>query len=157
MAAEDDPKPPPRETQAVALVRSSLGDSTLELPPDWHRSSVVSAPTPPGHYAPNLVISRDRLRPDETPATYCARQLVDLARHLRQFKLHGRRELTIGGRVAHEIACGWAGQQGPIEQRITIVAHEGGVVTCTATMPRPRAAELAPLFERIVASLELGG
>ena len=50
------------------------------------------------------------------------------------------------------------GRGGPIEQRLTMVPRDdGSVLTCTATMPKARAGELAPLFAQIVASLRFIG
>ena len=45
-----------------------IGDATLGVPSDWHVSSIVT-PAAPGQYAPNLVVSRDRMRPGEDLTT----------------------------------------------------------------------------------------
>jgi hypothetical protein len=135
--------------------RYQLGEEALQVPDGWTVSAVVSVPAAKGEFVPNLVVTHDRLRPEETFATYIARQLVDLAKHLRQFKLHGRRDLEVGGRAAHEVACAWMGERGPLEQRITIIPKDGGIVTFTATMPKAKVEGLSPVFESIVSSAEI--
>jgi hypothetical protein len=135
--------------------RYQFGEEALQIPEGWNVSAVVSAPAVPNQLVANLVVSHDRLRPDETLATYVARQLVEFAKHLRQFRLHGRRDIEVGGRAAQEIACAWIGERGPIEQRITMVAKDGGVLTFTATMAKSKVDELCPVFEGIVSSAEI--
>ena len=135
--------------------RFPVGDEVLHLPDDWKPSLFVSAPAPKGVFVPNLVLSRERMRVDESFSTYLARQLVQFAKNLRQFKLHSRRDLEVQGHPAHFISCGWTGDQGPIEQRITLIPLDGVVINFTASMAKASAPEMEPLFESVVASAEL--
>jgi hypothetical protein len=135
--------------------RYQLGEEALQIPEGWHVSAIVSAPAAKGEFVSNLLVSRERMRQDETFPTYVARQIVEFAKHLRQFRLHTRRDLEVGGHTAHTIACAWAGEGGQIEQRITMIPKDGAVLTFTATMTKAKAEELSPVFESIVSSAEI--
>jgi hypothetical protein len=136
-------------------LRHVFDDASIECPNDFIVTAIMTVRTKEKEFAPNVVFSRERLRQDESPGTYVARQLVELAKNLKQFRLHGRQEITIRGRTAHRISCGWAGSQGPIEQQVTIFVKGNEALTFTSTLPKKKAAELLPLFEQIVGSVEI--
>ena len=137
------------------LAHHVFDDTTLECPDDFVVTAIFAARTSDKEFAPNLVVSRDRLRPNESASTYVSRQLVELAKNLKKFRLHGREELVVGGRPAHQISCGWLGSNGPVEQRITLVVRETDAVTFTATVPKNKSEELFPTFAKILASVEI--
>jgi hypothetical protein len=127
----------------------------FQLPDEWSVTTVVSPPpSKDDAFASNLVVTRDRLRPNETMQTYIDRQLVDLAKRLKRFVLRGRRDVMVGGLPAHEISCSWQGNQGPIEQRLTVVPRgETRVVTFTASAAKNRAEAVLPVFEDVLKTL----
>src|SRR5262245_45354105 len=120
------------------MARHRFDDTSLEFPDDFVYSTLIATPIDKDKkdFAPNLVLTRDRLRPNETAETYVARQPVDLAKHLKRFKLRGRRELEIGGHPAQEVSCAWEGAQGQIEQRMTMVFKGGRAITFTASVQK---------------------
>ena len=139
------------------MIRYTLEDATLQLPDDCRVAFVVTAPPAPGEtFACNLVVTRDRLRPNEDLAGYVDRQLHELAKGLKRFKLHGRRDVEVDGTAGHEILCGCQGSQGPLEQRLTFLPRgAGGVLTFTATVTKARSQLLFPLFDEIVQTARL--
>jgi hypothetical protein len=149
-AGVDAPEPP-----TPLFLRHPFEEGSLECPRDFVVTTIFAARTKDKEFAPNVVVTRDRLRQNESEATYVGRQLVELSRNLKKFKLHGRKDLAIGGRPAHQIACGWLGAQGPVEQLITMVIREDHALTFTTTVPKARSEQLLPTFERILASVEI--
>ena len=139
------------------MSRHVFDELTLEAPDELLVTTILAARVDKNTYASNLVVTRDRLRVDESASTYVARQLVDLAKNLKRFRLHGREDVTLGGLPAHRISCGWLGAQGPVEQRITFVVREQEprALTFTITVPKAQAEELLPGFEAILASLKI--
>jgi hypothetical protein len=120
-------------------------------------SAIITAPAAKGVFAANLLVSRERTRPGETFPTYVSRQLIEYSKNLRQFRLHSRRDVELRGGKGHLIACGWQGERGPLEQRITMVPRAGEelVITFTATMTKKEVETLAPVFEEMVATAEI--
>ncbi len=139
------------------MAQHVFDDTTLECPDDFHATWIVSAPVDKEkpEFASNLVFTRDRLRQGESAATYVSRQLVDLARGLRKFRLHGREDVEVAGHPAQRISCGWLGGQGPIEQRLWIVVKNDRALTYTASVPKAKADALFPVFDAIIGSLVL--
>ncbi len=138
------------------MTRHVFDDTTLECGDDFVLTTIVAQRAKKGDFAPNLVLTRGPLRDEETLETYVARQLVELAKSLKSFKLHGRTEVELAGRPARRIACGWQGTQGHVEQRMTMVAIDGRVLTFTVTVPKAKADELFPLFDGILATVAIG-
>jgi hypothetical protein len=127
----------------------------FEVPRDWIDRSVVaySAPTPTGV---NLVMTRDRLEDDEDLPQYAARQLDDIAERMRGFTIEEVVEHEIAGRRAFTTRFRSAGTDGPLVQRLTLIAlPDRRVVAFTTTAPARDAEQLAPLFERIISSVQL--
>jgi hypothetical protein len=113
-------------------------------------------------FAPNLVITRDRLRQGETLQTYIDRQLVDLAKKLKRFVIRERREVRVGGIASHEISCTWHGTSGPVDQRITIVPRRisdagGGVLTFTASAAKNKSEAAFATFRSVIESVTVDG
>jgi hypothetical protein len=132
----------------------TLEDAIIQLPQECRVACIVTAAPERGEtFASNLVVTRDRFKEDEDWNAYVDRQLIELARGLKRFKLHGRRDVAIDGVEGVELACGSFGNNGPIEQRVTLVPRAGGsVMTFTATATKARAKILLPMFEAIVQS-----
>ena len=133
---------------------------SFETPDGWQDRSVVAYTCPKKSnkvHASNLVMTRDVLAPGETLRRFTARQISDLAKELPGFELLEQRERQIGGVVASECGFTSEGGGGLIVQRLVIVALEREIISFTATSPRSEATQLAPVFERILASVEFSG
>jgi hypothetical protein len=135
--------------------RHIFDEVALECTDDFVITNVLAVRAPENEFAANLIVSRDRLRVGETESTYMSRQLLEMARSLKKFKLNGRSEVSIASRPAHEISCSWLGAQGPIEQRITIVVVGDRVQRFAVTVPKNKTEALFPRFEKIMATVTL--
>jgi hypothetical protein len=136
------------------MKRHTVDETSFELPAGWNLVAIVEGPAVKGEtFRSNLVISRDRLRPEETVRTYLDRQFVELARKLKRFVLRGRREVKLGDVDGHEIRCTWQGAQGPIEQTLTMVARKDHILTFTVSIAKGRVEEVMPQFEELFKSM----
>lgn len=131
----------------------------FDVPRDWEDRSIVAyrAPRTGDGLAPNLVVTRDRMLPDDDLASYAERHLRNLAGELDGFRLENTADVTVDG---HEgVLVGFTSRAGDhrLAQRMTLVAlPDGQVVTVTMTAAQGELGQLAPLFERIQSSLRLG-
>lgn len=130
---------------------------SFDVPRDWEDRSVVAYTAPivgNRQQVANLVMTRDRLSDGEDLAAYSDRQLALLAEQLDGFVLHKSDAAEVAGRPAQVMAFSSLGDDGVLDQRLTMIALPGGqVASLTMTAPRDEAAQLAPLFERIVSSV----
>jgi len=136
-------------------MRYESKEVAFDVPRDWEDKTVVAFAAPAGEgVAPNVVLTRDVLRDDETLRAYVDRQLVELAKRLDAFDLHARRELHLGGHAALELAFGWQGQMAPLEQRLVMVANKKReVLSFTTTTAKADVAKNDPVFDRLLLSV----
>lgn len=132
---------------------------SMDVPRDWEDRSIAafSMPVAPGaRTTANIVMTRDTLKGKETLASYADKQMVELAKKLDQFDLHERKETTLGGVPAVELRFGWKGVGGLVDQRLVMLAtKDQKVLNFTATAPKGEADKLAPIFDRIFASVKV--
>jgi hypothetical protein len=132
---------------------------SFEVPRDWRDRTVVAYAAPPkaGQLtSANLVMTRDEIPDDESFEQYVERQLLALEERMKGFVLEARDEDEVAGRPAVVLTFGSSGVDGPLAQRLTILPLPGRrVVSITVTAPVKDAAQLAPLFDRIISSLTL--
>ena len=140
------------------MARYEHSDVTFDVPRDWNDRSVVAfaEPSKAGQRtAANVVLSRDTLPKGETLMSYADKQLVELAKGMNGFDLRKREQKKLGGRDAIELRFGWVGGNGPIEQRLTMVAGpKDKVLTFTTTVTRSEAGKFDAVFDRILASVK---
>jgi hypothetical protein len=132
---------------------------SFDVPRDWHDQSIVvyAAPRADGDGGgATVVVTRDHLADGDDLEAYADRQLDVLARRLSGFVLRSAADTTVDGRPAITTAFTSDGPDGVVAQRLTVAALAGrGVVAVTMTAPAADAAQLAPLFDRMLASLRL--
>ncbi|XYI02063.1 DcrB-related protein [Sorangium sp. So ce1128] len=143
------------------MPRYENSEVSFDVPRDWEDRSVVAfaAPPEPGQAAAaSVVMTRDRLAAGEDLRRYADRQLLELAKRLEGFQLLARHDLPAGDRPGLELRFAWRGHTGPLEQRLLFLAGRRPVVlSFTATIPKDEAARLAPVFDRIFASIRVAG
>ena len=133
-------------------------DVAFDVPRGWDDRTVVAFAMPPqkGQTTSNVVMTRDALGQNETIAQYADKQFAELAKRLDGFNLVHRREVSVSGHAGVELRFGWLGSQGPLEQRLIMVAtKKRAVLSFTATCPKAESAQLQPVFDRIFASVSL--
>jgi hypothetical protein len=139
------------------MPRRQQGNVSFEIPRHWEDRTIVafSAPSRPGQStAASFVMTRDALAGADTLATYADRQLAELSKRVDGFELTDKRESQVGGARAVSVRFTSKALAGPLVQRLVIVEDRRRAVVCfTATAPKADAAQLEPLFDRMIAGV----
>ena len=126
---------------------------SFDVPRDWIDRTVVAYAAPDNGTA-NVVMTRDTLAEEESLESYAARQVQALADHLRGFVLEANDAGEVAGRPAVVVRFRSSGPDEPLVQRLVVVAiPDRKVVAFTLTASSRDAAQLGPLFDRIVGSI----
>lgn len=136
-------------------------DAAFETPTDWVDRSIVAHGIPadgtPGSASPHIAMTRSPIRKGDTLYSHVDRQLLDLARTLKDFDLLESRETTCGGVPAVFVRYTWMGQRGRVEQTVTTVERvlaPGRVCTSFTTTARAEdAAQTSALFDEVLKSI----
>lgn len=130
---------------------------SFDVPRDWDNKTIIAytAPaTPGGATTANVVMTRDRLRPNEDLLAYADRHVDELAKRLSGFVLLDSHDAEVAGRPAIHVSFQSDAQDGPLRQRLTMVLLVDHVVAAfTFTAPERDLDQLAPLFDRILSSV----
>lgn len=139
------------------MPRHQQGNVSFEVPRHWEDKTIVafSAPSRPGQStSASFVMTRDTLGETDTLASYADRQLAELSQRVDGFELVDKRETTVSGARAVAMRFTSKALAGPLLQRLVIVEDKRRAVVCfTATAPKADAAQLEPLFERMLAGI----
>ncbi|MDI3284287.1 DUF1795 domain-containing protein [Polyangium sp. 15x6] len=139
------------------MSRYESRDVSFDVPRHWEdRTMVAFAATPrPGQStAPNVVMTRDVLSPEETLVSYADKQLAELGKRLEGFELKDRKERTLGGQPGIELHFTWRAQSGELEQRLAMALGRRRTVFCfNATAAKVDADQMNPLFDRILSTV----
>lgn len=140
-------------------------DIRLPRPDHWvDRSMVVlSAPEPTeGGVAPNMVVTRDRLGPDdvgedkERIRSFADRQLGFMRDQLVDPVVHSRRLVRIADRRAAEVIVSWTSSGVRLTQLVTfIMRDQERVAIATATATEAEFATHEPTFRGMLERIEL--
>jgi hypothetical protein len=140
------------------MSRYESRDVTFDVPRHWDDRTLVAfaAPAKPGQAtAPNVVMTRDTLGPEETIQSYADKQLAELSKRLEGFELEERKEQTFGGQPGVELHFTWQGSAGKLEQRLAMAVGKRRTVFCfNATMAKADAEQMNPLFDRIMSTIK---
>jgi hypothetical protein len=129
---------------------------SFDVPRDWEDRTIIAyrAPVQGDGRAPNLVMTRDRLADEEDFASYVERQVSELAKQLKGFRLLGSKDDQVGGRDAISLSFTTSSPDGVLVQRLTIVPiGRARIASFTLTAPESEIARVAALFERILTSV----
>ncbi len=133
---------------------------SFDVPRDWEDRTVVAYAAPPRddqRATSNIVVTRDRLPDDEDLEAYVARQAEGLESRLRGYVLKEMEGTTVAERPAVTLSFSSNGPSSKLEQRLTIVAlPDRAVASFTLTAPATEAAQVGPLFDRIISSIRFG-
>jgi hypothetical protein len=139
------------------MSRYESRDVTFDVPRHWEDRTLVAfaAPAKPGQTtAPNMVMTRDTLGPEETIESYADKQLTELSKRLEGFELDDRKQQTYGGQEGVELRFTWQGSAGKLEQRLVMVVGRRRSVCCfNATMAKADAEQMNPLFDRVMSTI----
>lgn len=113
-------------------------DFTIETPDDWEDRSIVSfaAPTLPGEFAPNLVVTREVVDLETSIEEYAYRQFDIAHQEVAGLQIISRENTTLGGRPAVEIVQRLSSHGLNLQQiqMFILLRCEICVITCTATV-----------------------
>lgn len=141
------------------MARFQVPDLCFDVPNDWEDKSIVafSAPAKPGAIVPNVTLTRDKMKPEETLDAYCDRTVVDMVKNLGAFQLIAKDARDLGGQKAVEIIFSWNGTGGKKVYQHMVIASPGGkaVVGLNLTCDHADARKLEAVAERIFASFKL--
>lgn len=132
---------------------------SFDIPRDWHDKSVVAYAAPAREHrasVANVVMTYDSLAEDEDLEGYAGRQIDLLAEQLGGFALRSHVATKVAERAARSVSFVSHGDAGPLEQRLTVIAlPDGQIAALTMTAPHDEAAQMAPLFARILSSVKI--
>ena len=141
------------------MARYQGSDVAFDVQNDWDDKTVVafSAPPKPGAIAPNVVLTRDKLKPDEKLEQYCDRTIVDMVKNLAAFQLLGKDARDVDGTPAFEIRFTWSGSAGKTVLQRMLIAQTSprGVLGVNFTCDSAEQKRLEPIADRVFASLKL--
>lgn len=141
------------------MPRHHQGNVSFEVPRHWEDKTIVafSAPSRPGQStAASFVMTRDTLGAADALASYADRQLAELSKRVDGFELIERRDLQVSGAPAVSLRFTSKALAGPLVQRLVVIEDRRRAVVCiTATAPRADAAQMEPLFDRMIAGVRL--
>jgi hypothetical protein len=139
------------------MPRHQQGNVSFEVPRHWDDKTIVAFSAPPQKGQPtaaSFVMNRDQLTGSDTLASYADRQLAELSKRVDGFELLEKREAQVGGARAVSLRFTSKALAGPLVQRLVIVEdRRRGVVCFTATSPAADAAQMEPLFDRMIAGV----
>lgn len=132
-----------------------MNEASFELPSAWRDQSVnifvVGGPEPPMHLS--VVISRESLRPGVEIVDHVEKQLADIGKKLRGFRVLGKRQIDVAGRVALEAEFTWVSEQTPMHQRQQYIQNGLRLLVVTATAPIKIADEHNEQIDNMLATL----
>lgn len=134
-----------------------FNEGTLDIPAGW-RDQTINVVSSSGPLEPGLTLSitRDDLPWGMAFAEYVEDQIKQVQDALTDFKLLGRKPMTIGRAAAYEIEITWMSKQGPMHQIITTVQlPDGRAMVITGSMPGLMTPGQSHEVRRIVATLNL--
>lgn len=141
------------------MARYQGADLSFDVPNDWEDKSIVafSAPAKPGAIVPNVTLTRDKMKPEETLDAYCDRTVVDMVKNLGGFQLIAKDARDLSGHKAVEIIFSWHGTGGKKVYQHMVIAGTGGkaVVGLNLTCDNADAKKLEAIAERIFNSFKL--
>ncbi len=142
------------------MPRHQQGNVSIEVPRHWEDKTIVAfaAPSRPGQTtSASFVMTRDTLADADTLSSYSDRQLAELSQRVDGFELVDKKETTIGGARAVVMRFTSKALAGPLLQRLVVVEDKRRALVCfTATAPKADAAQLEPLFDRMLAGIRFG-
>ncbi|MFO0590535.1 MAG: DcrB-related protein [Polyangiaceae bacterium] len=142
------------------MPRHQQGNVSFEVPRHWEDKTIVafSAPARPGQStSASFVMTRDSLTDSDTLASYADRQLAELSQRVDGFELVDKKDTSVGGARAVQMRFTSKALAGPLLQRLVVVEDKRRAVVCfTATAPKADAAQMEPLFDRMLSGIRFG-
>lgn len=129
---------------------------SFEAPESWEDKTIVAfaAPAQPGKFSPNVVMTKDTLKPGESLRSYADRQIMELARRLEGFDLIESGDRVLAGLNALEYRFSWTSEHAELHQHTVMVAPSDRVLTFTGTATHEEEARLDEAMEELLATVK---
>lgn len=131
----------------------------FDVPRDWSERTIVAytaAARSDQDSAPNLVMTRQELAPEDTLLSYAERHVDQLAERMDVFDVIDFRECVIGGRPAVSLRVFTESTTGSFAQVLSMIELPGRIVaSLTLTTPEADAVSMEPLFDRILSTVKI--
>lgn len=135
-------------------MRYQANKFTVETPDDWQDRSIITfvAPSAPNEFAPNVVITREKVDAELSVEEYAYRQFEVAQQEVAGLKIIEQQNTTLSGRPAVEIVQRLSAHNLNLQQlQMFVLLHEEiCVVTCTATVGS--FSQFLPRFRKILDS-----
>ena len=127
----------------------------FEAPEGWEDKTIVAfaAPVSPGKFSPNIVMTKDVLKPGETLRSYADRQIMELARRLEGFDLVESGDRVVGGLTALEYRFTWTSEHAELHQHTVMLAPRERVMTFTGTATHEDDANLDAAMDQLLSTI----
>lgn len=114
-----------------------MNEASIDLPSDWKDQTInVVSSGAPLEQGLTLTVTRDDVPFGMSFAEYLDDQIAQVEKSLEEFKMLGRRQVTLDGAPAAEIECRWQARQGQLHQLIYMVQTPNGrAMVLTASAP----------------------
>jgi hypothetical protein len=133
-------------------------DFNLSIPDEWVNRTIVAFAAPPDtnrRIAPNIVISQDLVKENESVKDYADQQLVEFAKTLKNFKLQNRQEIVLNALPAIELLFEWDNNNTLLQQQqIFVVTKRPVVLSIVTTALKSEFSEMEPVFNSIIQSVK---
>ncbi|MBC7796092.1 MAG: DUF1795 domain-containing protein [Pyrinomonadaceae bacterium] len=132
-----------------------INEGKFDLPDDWvDRTLHVFAPSDSPDAEWNIVVSRDEKPDGETLEDYVSRQLGEMPKALRQFKVMRDEETMLDGVPAREVETTWLGENGTLRQRQIIAIHKNRAIVFTLTVRESLYIKYANILDDMLTDFE---
>lgn len=145
------------EAPAISTI-TTTGDLALSKPAGWLDKSMVILTGPPGdEFPPSVVVNRLPLPTDQTTAQYAELAIEDGREEFDGFELIDREPARVDNQSAPAFRFRWDSPRGVATHRQVYLPGSDQTVLCvTFSTLQHSEAEAWPLFESILASMQLG-
>ncbi len=125
-----------------------IGEGTLEIPDEWHNSSVnIFTAAPVGSKGLSVTVNRDKIPYGATIYDYAAEQSSKLKDQLKDYKLLNEKNITVDGQPGKVMEFSWTSPDvGDIHQLLLALAHGQTAINIAATSAGKMTAEQRKLL-----------
>ena len=112
-----------------------IGEGTIEVPDDWHNSSVnIFTAAPAGSKGLSVTVNRDKIAFGASIHDYVADQSNKLKDQLNSYKLINETDITVDGQPGKLMEFSWLSPDvGDIHQLLLTLAHGQVAINLAAT------------------------
>lgn len=150
---------PPRtfaDKSNAPMRRYCFNDVAFSAPDDWLDLSIVTLARPGGSFAPSVVVSREDA-PEQPLDAYARAQLPEIRRTVKKHELVAQNALLVAGREAYLLEHRFVTPEKVVARQSQYFIRAGQeLLILSLTCAETELSTQTPLFERVVASFQIG-